>query len=473
MQTRHVLIDTMGTHDLNKIENAGRKAVIVTNIRGKRKEDDKVVLQGKGARLMIQNVSDVDVRCEEGTRSGAIEIVNVSGLCVRVPMKGTIILDRCRSVDIRLDGTLLVDKSFKIFHNRCRDVNICRREDSTQSWQTVYSFSDEDASELKGTSSLVRNRFCTAPCFSSATVWEFQTSLCDEHGQILRRVYLKSSPDARNVTTTISTRQSRRRSLRVVTYNVWFHGGFYFPNEMGACASRSVDEHKMSDFEVRTREVIRILKSLDPDIICLQEMTRWSRLLFKEDAWIRDGFVATFDIVGRYGVAMLVSRRCYVEKPKVHEMETRMGRNLLHCKVSMAPTGETDAAATMVHVATAHFESLSNAPVRKKQLIEAEKVASREKHCACHILTGDFNFCSYRNYSGSGPLENNVLKEIMPAFVDLWPALRGDSSKGYTFDSKRNMNIRRHERMRYDRILFRSCAVKVSDAVRPKSICMM
>ena len=71
------------------------------------------------------------------------------------------------------------------------------------------------------------------------------------------------------------------------------------------------------------------------------------------------------------------------------------------------------------------------------------------------VFCGDFNFCSYRNYHGSGPLENDSLQNILPDFIDLWPE-KYPHLRGYTFDSTVNRVINHYEQMRYDRIMYKS-----------------
>ena len=75
------------------------------------------------------------------------------------------------------------------------------------------------------------------------------------------------------------------------------------------------------------------------------------------------------------------------------------------------------------------------------------------------ILAGDFNFCSYRNFVPSLPLENDDLAVCLPGWLDVWEALKDTSSEpGYTFDTELNafteaMGCGRCERMRYDRVM--------------------
>jgi hypothetical protein len=107
---------------------------------------------------------------------------------------------------------------------------------------------------------------------------------------------------------------------------------------------------------------------------------------------------------------------------------------------------------TAFAVGTVHLESLNKAPLRRRQF-EISISALREYKNA--VLCGDFNFCSHRNYSGVGKLENDCIEECAPDYVDVWPALRG-VDPGYTFNSDINRNIHQTEMMRYDRIIFKS-----------------
>ena len=82
------------------------------------------------------------------------------------------------------------------------------------------------------------------------------------------------------------------------------------------------------------------------------------------------------------------------------------------------------------------------------------------------LLCGDFNFDSQRNFSGTGPLENNCLEAVLPDFVDVWPLLR-PADRGFTFDSERNPVIHKPERMRYDRVCVRKATPLDPDPNHP------
>jgi len=104
-----------------------------------------------------------------------------------------------------------------------------------------------------------------------------------------------------------------------------------------------------------------------------------------------------------------------------------------------------------VAVGTVHLESLANHPMRERQLRSCESILASHSNA---ILVGDFNFDSEQNFKPPHePLENEALVQIMPEFVDLWPALRAE--RGLTFDSGVNPYIGKSEHMRYDRVMTR------------------
>jgi len=80
------------------------------------------------------------------------------------------------------------------------------------------------------------------------------------------------------------------------------------------------------------------------------------------------------------------------------------------------------------------------------------------------MLCGEFNFYATQTYgdwqllkASRAPheLENHVLRDMVPDFVDVWPVLHSDA--GFTFDGTANPKCVHDpgERMRYDRILAR------------------
>lgn len=130
-------------------------------------------------------------------------------------------------------------------------------------------------------------------------------------------------------------------------------------------------------------------------------------------------------------------------------------------------------------VGTVHLESLGNPDLRAQQLEISNRVL---KSSTSAILCGDFNFCSYRNYSKRVTiLENSYLPTRLPGYVDIWEEIypasvdrdrqlpsteeirTGAASQadtitdpGFTFDSETNPMLYNYEQMRYDRIMLRS-----------------
>ena len=264
-------------------------------------------------------------------------------------------------------------------------------------------------------------------------------------------------------------------SLQILSYNIWFDGGFHKPSSSSPPSQTAppnesivdrgkrllqLDKHAGAQtFQTRMAAVIDILIASHADVICLQEVTAWSHELITTHPTLSHLYEFSNNPMGRYGVLALALKSRHPTFQTI-AMPTCMGRDLLAVQIVV---GEN----IPCLVCTAHFESLASAPVRKEQL---QVAASLMHPCANSVLCGDFNFCSYRNYAHSDPvLENKVLAEIMPNHLDLWSTLvwpkgGGGSGeerpstptwqeKGWTFDSERNHNIRQQERMRYDRVL--------------------
>lgn len=219
-------------------------------------------------------------------------------------------------------------------------------------------------------------------------------------------------------------------TLTLVTWNVWF---------------------APYAFEPRFRALLEVIRARRPDVICLQEIIPESLAMLRAEPWIRDEYRisdAQGDTFDSYGVVLL--SRLPVRAMLLHELPSNMGRKLL--------AAEIDTGAGSVIAGTVHLESLKpNRDLRAEQLAEIFPIL--EAAGADALLAGDFNFCS------SWPKEN---ANIDPAFVDLWPALRG-RAPGYSEDTNINVMLRNvkggHKTVRYDRVLLRS-----RGAWRPKSI---
>lgn len=173
-----------------------------------------------------------------------------------------------------------------------------------------------------------------------------------------------------------------------------------------------------------------------------------------------------------YGVFMLV-RKTLVPTFAFHDFPTGMDRKLLVADLNL-DMGQT------FQVGTVHLESLLGNPELRGQQLEISNRVLRASNSA--ILCGDFNCCSYRNYSKKAPrLENSHLPTRLPGYTDVWEDMypasvdrdrqlpsteeirTGISSgadtivdPGFTFDSETNPMLHSYEQMRYDRIMLRS-----------------
>jgi tyrosyl-DNA phosphodiesterase 2 len=215
-------------------------------------------------------------------------------------------------------------------------------------------------------------------------------------------------------------------SLSVLCWNIWFDS---FARDL------------------RLRLIFDQIDKTRPDVICLQEVLPCVVPIVVTQTWFSSYSASddgSGDSVQPYGTLMLCRREL---QPifRFHDMPTDMCRRLL--------LAETVRGSCRLCVATVHLESLDNHDTREQQLEVCRKQLDPFENA---ILCGDFNFCSYRNYSGKGDLQNHSIAKILPEYEDMWPMLAPPEHRGYTFDSDLNPMIRQREQMRYDRILYRS-----------------
>jgi len=244
-----------------------------------------------------------------------------------------------------------------------------------------------------------------------------------------------------------------------VSYNVWF-GEFHS--------------------ETRFEAISKLLWETQADVICLQEVTEKFIRTLSSQPWVRESYIISHvgPDIGSYGIWLL-------SKLPVHslykiELPTFMER---YCLVAECVINRE-----IIVFATAHLESLDTAQIRKEQL---EIISKHLQHYTNVIFTGDFNFDADLNYSdhlkivkerkerlsqlqsmdklptpetpklaerNRNNLENNNLREYFSDYIDVWPELHWSTpdDKGYTFDSEANTMLTDYERMRYDRMMFKS-----------------
>ena len=228
--------------------------------------------------------------------------------------------------------------------------------------------------------------------------------------------------------------------MRVLTLNVYFGKGKTF----------------------RTSALLRFLMCAAADFVCLQEVTPPVHDAICTDAEISSCYLLSPFKTDNYGILMLVKRDIGCCRFEEHNLPSYMERTLLLAVVSNLPGFSGD-----LCIATSHFESLANAPIRRKQLSVASEML---RQFPCAVLCGDFNFDASRNFrEGEGELENMALKEILPEYQDVWDVLH-PREPGYTFDSTRNGSIPQYERMRYDRVLSRNLKSLSLDIVATKRL---
>jgi exonuclease III len=246
--------------------------------------------------------------------------------------------------------------------------------------------------------------------------------------------------------------------------------------------------------------ITETIKNYKPDVVCFQEvLPEYARELTQLMTRTEEGYASSDDgtgsSVGYYGTLMLVRRSHFPTFTRTSFGEyTSMDRDLLSADLGAMSKNP-------LVVGTVHLESLNSHPYRVKQMRCCyEKLCQSRPHTSA-ILCGDFNFCSYAQFTDWQPqpsmpsfgrprkvrrsifhndddddddgdesaqqqlrvLDNDDLERELPGFVDLWPALRPEHSPhqqphqhGYTFDSDNNSNIHEHLRMRLDRVLLRN-----------------
>ncbi len=219
-------------------------------------------------------------------------------------------------------------------------------------------------------------------------------------------------------------------TLRVLTWNIWF------------------DSY---EFACRMANVLKIIKESNPDVICLQEVIPqfYGILSYTQHKWLLEEYSPSADketnrsSIDPYGTLILTKKSLGPSTSQILPLTTEMNRYLVTTVVNN------------ICIASVHLESLSTHATRIKQMNEIKEYL---KFYPNVIITGDFNFCSYRNYVlNSEPLNNTDLVQILDEFKDVWPELKS-GEMGYTFDTETNLMLRykQLERMRYDRVIYKN-----------------
>ena len=183
------------------------------------------------------------------------------------------------------------------------------------------------------------------------------------------------------------------RKLSLVTWNVWFD---------------AFESSKRFAF------IFHLMETYQPDLLLFQEVTPNFMQLLQKQRWI-DAYDCSDDFscktVDPYGV-LTIAKKSLDCKFQFIPMPSNMERQLLICR--------TTGLGLNLVVGNVHLESLANSVLREKQLQMCAETFIEDSNW---ILCGDFNFCSYKNFAGNGPLENSCLQRQLPGYCDMWTVL--------------------------------------------------
>jgi tyrosyl-DNA phosphodiesterase 2 len=207
-----------------------------------------------------------------------------------------------------------------------------------------------------------------------------------------------------------------RDELTVMTFNIW--NDPYFAAE-------------------RHLAIVELTSRSEPDITVFQEVTLDALEILLAHPWVREHcFCAavTDQNVGNYGM-LLLSRmplRCVGYTP----LRSRMSRGFLQAEVIVGGTRTV--------VCSLHLDSgRAAARLRRGQL---RRVYRALRSVDDAVVLGDFNMRDAEN------------EQIVPPFVDVWPALR-PHEPGFTEDTSINLmrldSRNKHRHVRFDRVLLK------------------
>ena len=207
-----------------------------------------------------------------------------------------------------------------------------------------------------------------------------------------------------------------RDALILVTYNIWF--GDHYATE-------------------RYRAIADLLRTRDPDVIVLQEVTPAALDVLLAQPWIRQHYYrvdVTGEDHGRWGLMILsrlpLSRASYTHLP------SSVGRGLL--QVTAQINGDP------LILCSVHLQSGKSASqLRARQIDRVFRSVAAVDNV---VLLGDFNMRDAED------------AQIPEHYVDAWPTLR-PHDRGFTEDTLSNQMLRdstnKARQVRFDRVLIK------------------
>jgi len=173
--------------------------------------------------------------------------------------------------------------------------------------------------------------------------------------------------------------------IKVLTWNVWF------------------DE---SQYDERVKHQFNIMKSLDADVISLQEVLPLYLQKLANEEWVKNSYqLSEFDGTQIRSYDTVLLSKFPIKTLNVHMLHSYMSRKLY--------VADTELNKEPVTFATVHLESLAkNTKMRKDQLGQTFTILKNFQSNV--FLFGDLNFCASIGED----------QEVDPRFKDAWAVLK-------------------------------------------------
>lgn len=213
--------------------------------------------------------------------------------------------------------------------------------------------------------------------------------------------------------------------LKLLTWNIWCEDDYMYE---------------------RMAHIVRNIRHQSPDVICLQEVTAVSYSILKKALESQyESFQIFIDEKAAYGLCIMSKKGTTQiiatgdDGPYYYDFEgcTTMGRKVIGCQI-------VHSSGVKFHILNTHLESMGeNDHLRSDQFDIIKKVTKHMKHC---FLVGDLNICS--------PSEEIEKKISESKFYDAWIEMGCPSKIKYTYNYRKNSNVKSRYMSRLDRILY-------------------